>query len=575
MLIAAIALTAGPDAGCASGRSERACADLGALLSEGAHVVDRSQACADVEHALALTDECGDPSGAVAFRMAERLRDCGDPRAPGLYESAIRAAPDEPDYEVGYADYLRVYRGPLQPLFPEAEEHYYRGRRKLMARADRPRKQQTEALRRRLASLYERDGVPFVYWSAVPGLRDADENRPLAFFSSQNRFARALDAFDQVDDVRDFTLAAKFAASDRFHRDLTQRELRSLVHPRYQWETIDRLRFRYRWLPVLDLFFADHHADDAQVTSFDDVDAFNDVDVREYGVGVERTFDLYPYLDLAIRAEWVHGVQEGLIEFEPADEEDFDAVRILATGSRFVGPDKLSFEARYFYQDLDQDTETPIDRSREIVGATIRYQQFTPATFRRLFDLRNNEVFAGFALDTEQFGEVDLHRNDAFVGAALRGLRWLNGDTDRHAGRLDLEVQPTVFSGDREGSDRGRRVSSLSNTQYRTALTALYRFVDSENVSLLADMHSLGPAHLVFLNVVLPAAHDMALDGPDDFESFRVGVDLATKVIFASTTDDLTYFGATVLAQAGYRLQRYYQISESDHLFDVSVRIGF
>jgi hypothetical protein len=222
--------------------------------------------------------------------------------------------------------------------------------------------------------------------------------------------------------------------------------------------------------------------------------------------------------------------------------------------------------------------DTPTARHVEIVGTTIRYQQFTPATFKRKFDLRTNEILAGYAHATEQFGDVDVHRNDVFVGLAVRGLRVRPREADAAAGSgpLDVELQPTLFLGDQEGTDHhGNRVSRLSNAQYRTFLTFLYRLIDDENASTLAGMNSLRAAHLAFLEVVVPVAHDIAVEGPDGFENVRVGVSLAAKAIVAADTRRFSYLGATILAEAGYRFQEYYRIGDDTHLCNLSLKIGF
>lgn len=559
----------------ASAEDERpsACDAIGDALGES----DGSpEARARLDHALTVFEQCPDIGGALAVRLANRLRDEGDSMAPRLYERAIRLGPNDPEHEIAYADYLRVYRGPLQPLFPEAEAHYHAALRKLHAgwpRHDRL----LEEVQRRLAALYEQDGVPLLAWGMVPGLSD-DEDRPLVFFSTQNRYARALDGFDEVDDVRDLTFAEKLLVS-RSGSDLSDAERRELVHPRMQWESFNRLRLRYRWLPVLDLFYDRVHSDDSQLTTFDSLGDRNDYDLGQLGVGLERSFDLYPVLDLGIRVEYLHGKQEGLIEFAPDADEDLDAVRLLVKGSRFWGRDKINLELRYFYEDLDQDVAEPIDRHLDIVGLTLRYQHFTVATFNRKFDLRNNELFAGFAHGTEEFGSVDVHRNDVYFGVALRGLGFPREGADRRlatTGPLDIELQPTFLLGDQEGTnERGEPVSRFSNAQYRTSLTALYRLIDNENQTVLQEMDSLGPVHLAFLDVVVPLAHDLAIEGPNEFESVRLGVNLAAKAIVAASAQRSSYLGATILAEAGYRFQEYYRIDEGDHLFNLSLKVGF
>src|SRR5689334_6958769 len=63
--------------------------------------------------------------------IAELMKRVGDLRADEYYQKAIAADGTEPAYELFYADYLRNFRGPGRPLFPDAEKHYRRAQKKL------------------------------------------------------------------------------------------------------------------------------------------------------------------------------------------------------------------------------------------------------------------------------------------------------------------------------------------------------------------------------------------------------------------------------------------------------------
>ena len=56
---------------------------------------------------------------------AEEYKQEGDPRAQSFYLKAIRTYPEDPEYYILFADYLRNFRGPGQPLFAQAEKNYY------------------------------------------------------------------------------------------------------------------------------------------------------------------------------------------------------------------------------------------------------------------------------------------------------------------------------------------------------------------------------------------------------------------------------------------------------------------
>ena len=49
----------------------------------------------------------------------------GHNSAEAYYESVVKSPPHEPAYELFYANYLRINRGPQHPLLPEAEQHYF------------------------------------------------------------------------------------------------------------------------------------------------------------------------------------------------------------------------------------------------------------------------------------------------------------------------------------------------------------------------------------------------------------------------------------------------------------------
>ncbi|MBI4514932.1 MAG: hypothetical protein HY699_03835 [Deltaproteobacteria bacterium] len=515
--------------------------------------------------------------GAALFDHAEHLKTLGDAGTQRDYEAAIGEQPGNPAYELHYADYLRNFRGPKQPLFPAAEQHYFRALAKLRRAQDlKPAQRRCLEARilRGLAALYERDGLPVAYWEFLRFLEEPDENRPLAFFSTQNRYGRSLDEFDQADAVRDLTVGALFAGSNqRLRRPLADAELRSFIEPRSQVETFDRLRVRYRGLPSLDLFYAYDDANHAQTTRFDRPGQFNSVDVTRYGIGLERTFDVYPLFDFSLRTEYARGERRGLVESDAHAKEDIESIAAAGVFSRFVGPDKVNLEIRYSFQDFDQRIKAPKDRSLEIVAVTFGYQRFTTEQYANLFNIRASEVFVGLALGEERFGAVHQNRDDYFIGAAARGLGWLGSSEGQ--GRLDIILQPTLYTANRTGrEDNGSRAASLNNAQYRTATTFLYRIKDYENRATLEELPAVGPFRLSFLNLVFPLAHDTALHGPDSYEDFSAGVEVAAKLLAAAQARR-SFFGATLLASAGYTYNRFYRLGKDEHLFGLSARLGF
>lgn len=531
-----------------------------------------------LEDARRDADACDEPRAArlraeTLYHTAEALKVLGSVQAGSFYEKAIAAQPDNALYEIGYGEYLRSFRGPLAPLFPEAELHFYRGRGKLPPGEES--KEQNDRITRALTALYERDGVPLFWSDMLPFLPDAEERRPLVFLSTQNRFDRSFDETGQQDEVRDLTNSALFMESaERRNMPLDRAELRSLIEPRRQFETVNRLRFRYRWLPVVDVQYSLIDSRDAQITSFDFPGRFNDVEVSGWQVGVERTFALYPLFDALLRIDVGRGEREGLIEGNPKGEEDVDSVAAVGVFTRFVGTNKLVLDVRYTKQNIDQQVKDPIARDLEIVGATFRLQRFPPAAFRRAVAPRESELFIGAALGQETFGKTKVNRDDYFLGVALRGLPVLEF-SDEPTGKLDLVVQPTIYHANRSGRDKeGARVASLSNSQYRTVLTGLYRLIDHENDPRLEYLPSLGSLRLATLNLVVPLAHDVAIENTSAYDGFSLGVEVTGKVIGDLSTST-RYRGATALATLGYEYQRFYHLDHDEHLARVALRLGF
>ena len=75
--------------------------------------------------------------------------------------------------------------------------------------------------------------------------------------------------------------------------------------------------------------------------------------------------------------------------------------------------------------------------------------------------------------------------------------------------------------------------------------------------------------YLSFLNLVIPISHDLAIDGIDDFENARVGVELDAKII------SLALRGTTFLATARYDYQRFYHLDKEVRLYTFNIKMGF
>lgn len=493
-------------------------------------------------------------------RTAEILKRLGDYKAKEYYIKAIEAEPREPAFNIFYADYLRNIRGAESPLFSEAEKQYYEAHRKqerlentrLYQGFDRVTKDRIE---RGLISLHQNDGLPLV--SSPLNYRQGVV--PNLFFSTINRFAGATSEFNEIDDVRDFTSEALFASSSqRLNRQLTNSELERIVRKKNQFETFNRIRFRYGKLPVLDGFYKHRSIKDAQITNFYEPNEFNNVELDEIGFSIEKSLDVSPYFDLFLRGAYSDIKRTGTIEFLENETEEIDQFGATVALSKFIGSDKLVLRLAYVYQDITPDVDNLPVRDRTIVAPTISYYLYRPIPsipdpYDVRYSTRGLKLFAGFAYDQEKFDSANVNKNDYFIGASLKGLHFFN-----KLNRFDLTLQPTFFSSEVDND------SSQDNQQYRTNLTILYRLVDEERAPL-----DVGELSVSFLHFTIPLRYDRKIEGPDDFENYRFDLQLHGKFFIKKLR------GTSFFASASYGHQSFYKLDKSIDLYEFSINIGF
>ena len=481
--------------------------------------------------------------------IAELLKRVGDSRADEYYQKAIAADDTDPAYELFYADYLRNFRGPGRPLFPEAEKHYLRAQKKLKhSNKQRSWDPITEQrVERGLVALYQEDGLPII------NLHQEDMVRPLLFFSSINRFARLTADFDNVDDVRAFTSEALLVSS-RLNQSLSDDVLRRIIRVKQQGETLNRFRLRYNALPLLEVSYKYRKVDRGQITNFFETNKFNPVHLNEFGISVEKPFAVSGNLDLLLGASYRRAKREGLIEFLPRNKEDINHYEGRAALSRFFGPDKSIIETVYLFQDIDQAVATPIQRSRRIVSAKFTYEllRFSlDSAYRKRFETRGIHFFAGVLDDRERFGTARLVRNDYFAGSSLKG-----------PGSYEITVQPTIFTSKVDGTS-----NQLRNSQYRTNFNFVWRIKDEEKEPGLPEkLPWLNPA---FIHLAVPFKHDVTIRGLNKLDNYNIGVALNAK-FFRTGTERTTF-----LMSAGYQHQRYYKLNRNLNLVSFNVSMGF
>ena|SRR5882762_6656825 len=500
------------------------------------------------------------PSADSYFVVAEMMKRLGDYDAGTYYERAIQADPDEPCYESFYADYLRNFRGAATPLFPSAEKHYFEGLRKTRLRSGTSYQNSNQQIEnyidRGLSALYQGDGLALLNWKSRIASTNSVLERPYLFLTTIDGYAQATADLDREADIRDYTSEALFAESvSRLDRPLTTDELRRLVRTKKAAETLDRIRFRYKSMPVIDVFYTHRQTSDDQVTNFYEPGGFNDLRLNEYGFGLQKPFALGHQFDASVSGAFGVDQRWGLIEFIPGTEERIINYQAQAAISHFFGPDKATAESVFAHQSIHAEI-SPVqpDRYREFVGVKATYSIFRRVPFLqpvydKRFETRGWDIFSGFLTDTESFPPAIVKRRDYFVGTSLKGV-W----------RFDFTFQPTWFTSG-VSTDASQR-----NTQYRTDIVTLFRIVDEERREGIPRTRS--GFHLAFLHLAIPYKRDTAVAGPAAFQNSKIGAELDSKFF--------TYARwATLLLSARYDHQQFTELREGKNIFRVSLSIGF
>ena len=526
------------------------------MVSDGQLPILKADCAADIS---AHKDTEGNRANWFLF-IAELMKSIGSPKASDYYVRAIDTDSNEAGHHLFYGDYLRNFRGPQEPLFPEAERQYFLGQQ-TVARVRRPElcrpwdKEVASRIQRSIVALHQRDGVALVFRrSGMPAL----------FFSSVFRLAQANADLDRTSDVRDYTSAAAFAQSaQRKGAPLTHGELRSMIRVEAPVESFDRLRVRYGNGPVLDLRYNFRRTSDAAITIYNPPFTFNRVHLNEIGLSLEKPFTVGHGLDMAVGGSFQQSWRQGLVEYLPNAIERINQFEGKVSLSRFVGRDKFNASVVYVYQALHPDVIGNPNRERLLLAPRLSYQVFRPSTFGEHFQTRGIELFAGALLDRETYpatpgsllADTLVKRRDYFGGIAARGLG---------AGRWDVTLQPTFFSSIVK-PDR-----TQNNSQYRTSLVALYRIVDEERHPGIPDYEpGRSSGHLAFLHIVVPISHDVTRDGIDAFRNYKAGAELDAMLYTTARS------GVSFLASARYDFQRFYVLKKNQNLLTISLSMGF
>jgi hypothetical protein len=536
------------------------------------------------------------------LELAELMKSAGDSRAELYYRKAIDSNRGESALHLFYADYLRNYRGPLKPLFPRAEHEYFDALHALRPSDSSETKDWDSETARRvergLIALYQEEGLPLgVHNNISDWVMHAE--RPILFISTVNRWAGMTGDFDNVDDIRAFTSEALLASQRRLEQGfapLTQSDFRSIARVSPQYETLERLRFRYKSLPALELNYRKRGIENGAITSFNAPGQTNDIRINsEYGLALEKPFSLPSGFDFFVRGRYARVERTGLIESAPAAREIINQYEATFAASRFIGPDKAILQANYLFQDINPKVPPGevTKRDRQIASVKITYnllRRFTGQSTddaglrksslkmdRNHFELRGWNFFGGAAHDDERFGSVILRKNDYFSGSEVKGI---------FTGKLDLGYQATIFTSEVAGNTlpssllMNRVAAGLpesdtlpqlllkrANIQFRHNATVLFRIKDEEREPAIPL--DVGWLHPALIHIVIPFKYDRALDRHQQFENFRIGGELDIKLYTAP------FRGTTYLASVGYDREIFFNLRKSVNLVKANFSVGF
>ncbi len=507
--------------------------------------------------------------------LAELMKLTGDPRAPSVYRNAVGKDPQEPAIDLLFGEYMRNFRGPMQPMMGAAEKHFFETARKLaclgVVGASGRDTSVHDQLKRSIVSLYERDGLPVYSWITGPTGCAAKSPGVSIFFSTGVRGGEGIADLDIDSDVRDLTSAAAYSQSLRLGLGpLSTGLLRSFLRTDTPFENLNRLRTRYKG-GRLDLLFSDRRTGNAAITYPDlrdrtfltnrDLVTYNSLKLNDFGVSAGATFQLFPATDADLAVTYSKLRRTGLIDGLPTALENINQVEVKAVVSRFVGPDKVNGEFTFVDQSISPE-QTPFqNRGRQIYAGTFRYQIYRLGSggYSRAFrGTRGLEFYTGATRDHENFGYDQpalVDRHDYFAGATVRALHFLPR-------LVDLSIQPTWFT------FTVPKDASRNSRQYRTAAYALVRLVDEERVgpNLPSDWHGW---RLGFVHLIIPFQHDVPQQGLSAFSNQKVGAEMAAKWFTTARG------GTTFLGSARYDVQQFNQLNRTFSVFTLNISMGF
>jgi hypothetical protein len=568
-----------------------------------------SQINQEIKKRLPELDNKDEPKSVNAMKhcvVAMLMSRTGNGDAPKHYEIAVRNAPQEPGYELWFANHYSMFRGARSPVTETAEEHYYASLKKLDALRASGKYRAYHAVveewtRKRLMVLYQQDGLHLIPGKQYPQSANA-LHRPsfsIGAIASMSKDTRDFNRKGDWNEARVFTLESEFANADvraggaarpePYLKGLRTFEKYEIPRAPLRYHLDTKLRYRQNPIGTLDFVYELSHAKQSQITSFyypagcklavtglcteldGSMNGLNDVDVRQMGGAWERVLPLYPLFDAKVGLSYKRVHRTGVVEFLANKPEDFNLYEGKLALSRFVGSDKITAELGYTYFDmpLGKGPVPEQQRSRHIRSALLEYALYSPLVLPSLAagepsflrtPTRGWYFYAGVVQDDELYGFRTVTKRDLFLGSRFEG-----------SGIFDITLQGTYATGKQTYSDADTGMRFSDPTQeykgLRTNLTPQIRLINPDAIPGI----SWGFDSLM---LVFPVSHDLGLKkASQDYDNIRAGVEMWGRVFSP-------VLGPAFLLTAGYTHQNFYNINNGAnpkglHLFMFNLRMGW
>ncbi|MGL1903014.1 MAG: hypothetical protein OCC49_12820 [Fibrobacterales bacterium] len=421
--------------------------------------------------------------------VAELMKRLGDSRAEDHYKKAIALDPQEPGWELWYANYLTQVRGSMVPLREQGKLHYLRAIEKLKLKYDGRLDSLSEVdtnlyswIQRGYSKMYQEDGLPITPWSwpaRYETLDASDYYLPELFLTYTGRYTRGLSEFDRPDFARSRASEAIWVRDAEWRDLLFDDDVKRIAtHDNGSdiYNTMVRLRLRHPLL-TFEAYAKKMDIDDGMVASsmlFNSdnpnhaVNGWSDfatIQVLNVGASAQRSFNLYPLIDV----HWEVGVSSqlnsGFMEWYPDQQGAANQIDSKMKLSRFIGPDKLMLDLFYMNMNI-QDYTYPtrvlydgntagrtlikpsitLERDRYMAAIKLDYAIYRPIRLpfmSKAHYTRGWHFYGGMMFDSEKWWGVDpkTHGALSMVDRTMRALDSLSNDSTTLTIRQMEEMQ--------------------------------------------------------------------------------------------------------------------------------------